>query len=339
MSFAIATKSHFINCSVVDDFSCQSNCSLSRCIFANFQIAVEICTFNCCARAVQRKLFCTRRVQRQRRAVIRPAVAIVNDLAANSFLLCVSLTGIRHTIRKNQFRVRCHRRCGYRKLQCCPADFVWVQGEASILLQRYTIPICKRIGATAVRNIPVGNAIAHHFECIRVIGYHIHRLAQVDFFSIGGIKKLRRLTAGRQRITIRNCSTTGRFCYKHTTGDRCTSGLVLDFCLKQATRNACRYSFIAGIAIRHIILKHTASDFSSVIIDYARASRINADKNATGNGAFIRNSFLKGSARNFTACFIPDRIFECTTGYRCLLINRNIAFYRVLIGKIPCTTH
>ena len=270
MSFAIAAKSQFINRAVIGDFSRQGNRSLDGCIFANFQIAVEICTFNCCARAVQRKLFCTRRVQLQRRAVIFPSVAIVNGLAVNGLLLCVFLTGIRHTIRKNQFRVRCHRRCGYRKLQCCPADFVWVQGEASILLQRYTIPICKRIGATAVCNIPVGNAIAHHFERIRVIGYHIHRLAQVDFFSIGGIKKLRSRTCGRQRTTIRNRSTTGRFCYKHTTGDRCTSGFVLDFCLKQATRNACRYSFIAGIAIRHIFLKYAASDCS--MIDYTPMS-------------------------------------------------------------------
>ena len=49
-------------------------------------------------------------------------------------------------------------------------------------------------------------------------------------------------------------------------------------------------------AIRGKHLEHAASDFSSVIADYARAFRINADKNATGNGAFIRNSFLKGSA-------------------------------------------
>ena len=287
MSFAVATKSHFINYSVVDDFSCQSNCSLSRCIFANFQIAVEICTFNCCARAVQRKLFCTRRVQLQRRAVIFPAVAIVNGLAANGFLLRMFLTGIRHTTRKNQFRVRCHRRCGYRKHQCCPADFVWVQGKASILLQRYTIPICN---TTAVCNIPVGNAIARYFERIRVIGYHIHRLTQVDFFSIGGIKKLRSRTCGRQRINIRNCFTTGRYCYKHATGDRCTSGLVLDFCLKQATRNACRYSFIAGIAIRHIFLKYAASDFS--MIDYTPT--------VTGKGTTYNNTTVAHICKSST---------------------------------------
>ena len=291
IAVALCMKFRPINHAMVFDRSRKEYPSFNCCFLSNLQLTLEITAIT-----AQVKSFFFRRVQRQRLAVIRPAVAIVNGLAISGLLLCVFLTGIRHTIRKNQFRVKCHRRCGYRKRQRCPADFVWVQGKASIRLQHYAIPICKRIGVTAIRNIPVGNAIARYFERIRVIGYHIHRLAQVNFFSIGGINKLRRLTSGRQRITIRNCSTTGRFCYKHTTGDRCTSGLVLDFCLKQATRNACRYSFIAGIAIRHIILKHTASDFSSVIIDYTRAFRINTDKNATGNGAFIRNSFLKGSA-------------------------------------------
>ena len=189
------------------------------------------------------------------------------------------------------------------------------------------------MGATAVRNIPVGNAIARHFERIRVIGYHIHRLAQVDFFSIGGIKKLRSRTFGRQRIIIRNCSTTGRYCYKHTTGNCCTSGVVLDFCLKQATRNTCRYSFIAGIAIRHIFLKYAASDCS--MIDYTPMSTC---KSAAYNSTTVAH-IRKGSARNFTVCFIPDRTLKRTARHNCIFQNHDIAFYRVLLSKIPCTTH